>query len=106
MSYTFRYDGKNDKFEIDYTGLPDIHEIQVSGSAMNELAGTRKLGVKLENDIGAGLAEYLSKSGISSTRESPVFILSESEPCTVDNSLRVNSEMKEICKKYIDEDAT
>lgn len=106
MNYTFRCDGKNDKFEIEYTGTPYIQEIHVAGSAMMQIVGTRGLGLKLEKDIGAAQAEYLSGNNISSLKEDPVFILLDQDKVVVGNAYPVTPELKEKCKSYIDEPAT
>ena len=102
-SFTFDYDGKNDRYEIEYRGDSSIEVVYVGGRAMEELAKTRNIGVKEQHDIGTAIADFLSSEGIQSLRENPVFILPEPDMGVVNNALAVTNELKEVCRKYLEE---
>jgi hypothetical protein len=93
MKCNFHYDRKNDKFELDFTGLDSIEKVYVAGRAFEELTGTRKLTVTIEGDLSRAIAAYLSNRDISSTESEPVFFLSEPDVGTVKNGLAVDSEL-------------
>lgn len=103
LQFTFSYDGKNDRHEIEYKGIDDIQLVYVGGRAMTELAKNKKIGVKEEQDIGNAVAEYLTLKNTTSLKENPVFILPEIDMGVVNNALAVTPELLQACNKHLDE---
>jgi hypothetical protein len=105
MQYVFKYDGKNDRFDIEYKGVGGVELVSISGSAMRYLSETENIGVKEEQDIGLAIGEYLQSQNLDSTKDNPIFILIDSDPAlnTVRNSIAINSDLTNLCKKYLQE---
>lgn len=106
MQFTFSYDGKNARYEIQYKGAGTIQLVCVGERAMAELAKSNKISVKEELDIGNAIAEYLTSKNIASPKDNPIFILPEIDMGIVSNALAITPELLEICQKYLDEEAT
>ncbi len=103
MQFSYDYDGKNDKHSFEYKGAGGIELVNIGGRAMQELGVNGSLGAKEQQDIGTAIAEYLVQEGISSLKDSPVFILPASDKGIVENAIATTSEMTELCHKYLNE---
>ncbi len=103
MQFSFTYDGKNDRYKIQYKGEDTIQLVCVGGHAMTGLASRKNITVKEEQDIGTAIAEYLISKNIASMEENPIFILPEVDIGVVNNALAITPELLEICQKYLNE---
>ena len=101
--FTITYDGKNDKYEIQYQNEDHIQLVYVGGLAMNELANDQNMNVAIQQDIGSAIFEYLASTNTESLQASPVFILPEADIGVVNNALAINPELIAICQQYLAE---
>ena len=70
---------------------------------MKELAESKNITTYEEQDIGTAIAEYLMSKNITSTEDDPIFILPNADVKVVNNSIAVSQELREICKKLLNE---
>jgi hypothetical protein len=101
--FTIDLDAENDRYAITYRGDENIEKVYLSGSASAELIGGGNMNVAQQNDIGAGIHEYLEIKGKQSKNENPLYIVPLVDIQRVKNPLGITPELLDICKKYLNE---